>query len=92
MYVDKWIKVVVEVFRNFGIDMVVVRLLKIFDVLFGYVKFVVYIFYMLVVYIRELIYWVGGGYYLLSEEFVRWFYKLNFNGVFYGLCVMERYE
>lgn len=41
MYVDKWIKVVVEVFRNFGIDMVVVRLLKIFDVLFGYVKFVV---------------------------------------------------
>lgn len=41
MYVDKWIKVVVEVFRNFGIDIVVVRLLKIFDVLFGYVKFVV---------------------------------------------------
>lgn len=47
---------------------------------------------MLVVYIKELIYWVGGGYYLLSEEFVKWFYKLNFNGVFYGLCVMERYE
>lgn len=54
MIVDKFIKVVVEILKNFGSFMIVVRMRKIFDELFGYVKFIVLIFFMFLVYIREL--------------------------------------
>lgn len=54
MYVDKLIKDVVEIFKNFCIFLVVVKLMQFLKVLFGYVNFVVLIFYMLVLYIRKL--------------------------------------
>uniref|UniRef100_A0A8W8HW07 Uncharacterized protein n=1 Tax=Magallana gigas TaxID=29159 RepID=A0A8W8HW07_MAGGI len=92
MHVDKRTKVVAEVPRNLGTDMAVVRLLKTSDVPPGYVKLAVQTPHTPVAHIRESTHRVGGGYYLSSEEFVRWFHKLNPNGVLHGPCVMERHE
>lgn len=45
MYVNKLIKVVVEILKNVNMYVVVVWLVLFFDDLFGYVKFVVLIFF-----------------------------------------------